>query len=116
MFTFTATISVYRTHARWVSADNFKLYQKEITAPFVPGVGDRIELWEDGPYTPVRERDLDAAGAGYVELAGVVIDPDPNEEDWQRKSGSLRNWSWYSESQGDLEEGLTSGNWTESKP
>jgi hypothetical protein len=112
MFHFTAYISVYRTHARYLSADNYMGWQKEITAPFVPSPGDRIELWEDGPYTPVRERDLNWTGEGFVELAGVVIDPDANEETWQRRSGSIRNWSWYSEHQGSLEEGLKQGGWT----
>jgi hypothetical protein len=107
---FTAHLSVYKGHSRYVSSQ-FTLYTKGITSSFVPMGGDKIELWEDGPMAPVRERYVDHKGFACADLTGVVIDPDGNEKEWHRGQGSLRHWFWFSEADGDLEERLVSGGW-----
>lgn len=90
-----------------------ELWAKRIETPWLPQIGDRFELWDEGPDAEVRLRYWNHDGAVNAYLLDHVIDPDPQMRANMTIGSSWfdRNTAWYSERDGDLHAQLEAGGW-----
>jgi hypothetical protein len=106
----TVFMTVSDEHARWYGSHS-QLWRIDLNMHVVPGRGERIMLWEDGPLIAVKERWWDHLGTCFLDLRQCVVDPDSDEQRYQSNAVFSDNWSWFSQQQGRLRGFLVAGGW-----